>query len=71
MVIARYPYRPLTKLLFSSPEIYGNILNIIWGGIKTTKFLFKYIDRPEDVLYNRKLRSATASILYWEYLKMV
>ena len=39
MVIERYPYRTFTKARFSSPEICGNILNIFWGGIKTTKFL--------------------------------
>ena len=37
MLIARSQYRPLTKAIFSSPEICGKILNIFWGGINTTK----------------------------------
>ena len=37
MMSARYQYQPLIKAIFSSPEIFGNILHIFWGGIKTTK----------------------------------
>ena len=37
MVTAISQYRPLTKVIFSSPEIFGNILNIFWSGIKTPK----------------------------------
>ena len=41
MVIEISPYQPLTKAIFSSLEICGNILNIFWGRIKTTKFMYK------------------------------
>ena len=37
MFIARSQYQPLTKAIFSSPEVCGNILNVFWGGVKTTK----------------------------------
>ena len=37
MVISRYQYHPLTKAIFSSTKLCGNILNIYWGGIKITK----------------------------------
>ena len=37
MVFAIPQYQPLKATIFSSPEIYGNILNILWGGIKVTK----------------------------------
>ena len=39
--IERYPYRILTKLcLFFTHEICGNILNILWGGIRTKTCLY-------------------------------
>ena len=41
LVITRSPYQPLTKAIFSTFEICGNILNIFWGGIKNTKSLYK------------------------------
>ena len=41
MVIERSQYRPLTKEIFSSPGICGNILNIFWGGINTTNISVK------------------------------
>ena len=37
MVISISQYQPLTKEIIYSPEICGNILNIFWGGIKTTQ----------------------------------
>ena len=40
MVISISTYRPLTKAILYSPEICGNVLNIFWGGIKPTKFLY-------------------------------
>ena len=41
MEIAIYPYRPLTKSIFSSPEICGNILNIFGVVLNPTKCLYK------------------------------
>ena len=41
MVITRYQYQPLKRVTFSSTELCGNILNIFWGGIITTKMLYK------------------------------
>ena len=41
MVICEIPISAFDKSLFSTYEIYGNILNIFWGGIRTTKFLLK------------------------------
>ena len=40
-VITRYTYQPVIKEIYSSPEICGNILNIFWGGIKTTKYIYR------------------------------
>ena len=37
---ARSQYQPLTKAIFSSPEIWGNILNIFWRGLKPPKLLY-------------------------------
>ena len=41
MLIARLYYQPLTKVISSSPEICGNILNIFGVGLKPPKFLYK------------------------------
>ena len=45
MVIARYTYGALT-MFFITPEIYKNILNIFWGGIRTKTLLYKYNEGP-------------------------
>ena len=51
MVNTRYQYQRFTKAIFSSPGIYGNILNIFWGGINTTKcFCIKKIEITEATL---------------------
>ena len=41
MVIARSQYQPLTKAIFSSPEICGNILNIFGAWLKPQKLMYK------------------------------
>ena len=37
MVITRSQCQPLEKAIFYRPEVCGNILNVFWGGVKTTK----------------------------------
>ena len=41
MVISRSQYKPLTKVIFSSPEMCRNISHIFWGWIKTAKITLK------------------------------
>ena len=41
MLIARFYYQPLKKVIFSSPGICGNILNIFGMGLKPPKLLYK------------------------------
>ena len=45
MVICKIPISAFEKSIFSSPEIYGNTVNIFWGGIKTTKISVYHILR--------------------------
>ena len=56
MVIARYPYQPLTKETFSRPEICVNILDI---------------GRTEYALSCQKQWSMTTTVMHWENLLMV
>ena len=60
MVIGRYQYQPLTKAMFSSPVICGNIFTIFGMGLKPPKFLHKinwytwiFIVLLEIVVYGR------------------
>ena len=40
MVMAISLYQTLTKVVFSTPEICRNTLNIFWDGIETIKFMY-------------------------------
>ena len=65
MVISGSQYQTLTKAIFPSPEISGNILNKIWGGIKTNKIYVK------NKLRCMKLTCIVRDVSVWPHLACI